>query len=220
MYDYQLPNRPAGPRKGQLLKVSGEGEVAAKPDTASINLGVITEAKELILSQQQNSAVTAKVIQALLSLGIPQALLQTFDYRIESEYDFEQGKQIFRGYKITHILQAKVEDLSMVGKVIDTAVQNGVNNVSNVQFAVKNKQAYYEQALSLAITNATEKAKAIATTLNVTLIPTPILVVEGGPSFPPLYNQPKKYVAGVSSTHFEPGQLLIKAAIFAEFHYY
>jgi uncharacterized protein len=219
MYEYQPPNRMGQPQKRHLIKVTGDGELAVQPDTASINLGVITESKELIAAQQQNSQEAAKVSQSLLELGIAKRHLQTFDYRIESDYDFDQGKQIFRGYKITHILQVKIEDLSVIGKVVDTAVQNGVNYVSNVQFSVKNKDSFYRQALSISLINAIEKAKAIANTLKVTLIPTPILVIEGGNTIQPLFNQPGTFVKGVSSTQFEPGQLLIKANLSAEFHY-
>lgn len=220
MYEYQLPNRNGHPRKGHLIKVTGEGELAVQPDTAQVNLGVITESKELIAAQQQNSLEGSKVINSLLSLGIPENQIQSFDYRIESDYDFEQGKQIFRGYKITHILQVKVEDLALIGTVVDTAVKNGVNYVSNVQFTVKNKDSFYQQALSFALNNAIGKAKAIANTLKVTLIPTPVLVIEGGNVVQPLYNQPGTFVKGISSTQFEPGQLQVKASLTAEFNYY
>ncbi|MCM2531694.1 SIMPL domain-containing protein [Neobacillus pocheonensis] len=219
MFGYQ-PNNPKGQYHGeQLIKVSGEGELALQPDFASVNLGVITEKKELISAQQQNSIEVTKVIHSLLSLGISKDHLQTFDYRIESDYDFEQGKQIFRGYKVTHILQVKIEDLSMTGKIVDTAVQNGVNYVANVQFTSKNKNSVYQQALSIALNNAIEKAKTIAKTLNVQLIPTPTLVIEGGNMVNPLYNQPGTFVKGISSTQFEPGQILVKASVSAEFHY-
>ncbi len=219
MYNYPPPARNGQHHKSHLIKVTGEGELAIPPDSASVNLGVITEKKELSAAQQQNSEEVTKVITALLALGIPQKQLQTFDYRIESEYDFDQGKQLFRGYKITHLLQVKIEDLALVGKVVDTAVQNGANYVSNVQFTAKNKESFYLQALALALNNAIEKAKTIATTLNVTLLPTPSLVAEGVRTVQPLYHQAETFVKGVNSTQFEPGQIKVKANISAEFHY-
>jgi uncharacterized protein YggE len=220
VFNYPPPNRNGHPPKGHLIKVTGEGEIAALPDTASINLGVITENKELVASQQQNSKEISKVIQSLLLLGIPKNHLQTFDYRIESVYDYVQGKQIFRGYKITNLLKVKIEDLSMIGKIVDTAVHNGANYVSNVQFTLKDKESFYQQALILAINNATEKAKTIAKTINVTLIPTPILVQEADTAIKPFYSHHETFVKGVTSTQIEPGELLIKANIAAEFQYY
>ncbi|MEH7301207.1 SIMPL domain-containing protein [Neobacillus drentensis] len=220
MYHYQQPNRGGGHHKGQhLIKVTGEGELAVQPDLGSVNLGVITEGKELIPAQQQNAIQSTKVIQSLVELGIPQTHIQTFDYRIESDYDYEQGKQIFKGYKVTHILQVKIEDLTMIGKVVDNAVQNGVNYVSNIQFTVDNKDPYYQRALVMAVNNAIGKAKTIADSINVTLIPTPSLIVEGSSPIHPYSYQPETMVKAMSTTPLEPGQIKIKANISAEFHY-
>ena len=219
MYPYPVPTRNGLHPKGHLIKVIGEGELLLSPDSASVNLGVITEMKELIPAQQQNSAAVTKVINAIKTLGIPQNLIQTSDYRTETEYDYEQGKQLFRGYKVTHLLQVKMEELSLVGKVVDTAVQNGANFVSNVQFSLKNKDGYYLQALALALNNASEKAKTIATTIHATLNPTPASVVESGSSVQPIHYQADALAKGFSSTPIEPGQLKIKAVISAEFHY-
>ncbi|MCL6571421.1 MAG: SIMPL domain-containing protein [Bacillus sp. (in: Bacteria)] len=219
MDEYTLPNRNGLQQKNHLIRVSGEGEMAIQPDSATVNLGVITENKELIISQQQNSHEVTKVINSLVELGIPRNQLQTFDYRIESNYDFEQGKQIFRGYKITHILQVKIDDLSRIGNIVDFAVQNGVNYVSNVQFIVKNKEPLYQQALILALNNARDKARTIAGTLRVTLLPTPNVIIEGGDTTQPFINQSGTFVKATSSTQFEPGQLVVKARISADFHY-
>ncbi|QIZ09855.1 SIMPL domain-containing protein [Priestia megaterium] len=219
MYNYHPLNRNGLPPKDYLIKVSGEGEMAIQPDSASVNLGIITESKQVITAQQQNSLEVTKVIDSLISLGITKNNIQTFDYRIESDYDYDQGKQIFRGYKISHILQVKIEDLSIIGKVVDTAVQNGVNYVSNVQFTVKDKESFYKQVLVMAVNNAIERAKTIAGTLNVSLIPTPRLIIEGGRTVQPVINQPGAFVKGASSTQIEPGQITVKADVIAEFHF-
>jgi uncharacterized protein YggE len=186
MYIQNPGDRNTINQRNNLIKVRGEGELAVQPDTASVNLGVVTESKELISAQQENSTIGNKVIDSLLALGIDRNQIQTFDYRIEPVYDYEEGKQIFRGYKITHILQVKMDDLSMIGNVVDTAVQNGANYVANIQFTTKYKDAYYQQALVMALNNASSKAKTIAATLRVTLNPTPILVTEGGDTLQPL----------------------------------
>jgi uncharacterized protein len=203
-----------------LIKVRGEGEIAVQPDIASVNLGVVTEGKELIVAQQQNSVAANKVIDTLTRLGIDSNQIQTFDYRIEPDYEYDQGKQIFRGYKITHILDIKIDDLNIIGKVVDTAVQNGANYVANIQFTTKYKETYYQQALTYALNNAGNKAKTIANTLRVTLNPTPILVVEGGEMIQPIELQQVAFAKAVNSTQIQPGQLIIKASISADFNYH
>ncbi|MFP7297693.1 SIMPL domain-containing protein [Neobacillus niacini] len=202
-----------------MLKVTGEGEINVQPDTASVNLGVVTESKELISAQAQNSIVGNKLIDSLIALGIDRNQIQTFDYRIEPNYDYDQGKQIFRGYKVTHILEVKIDDLSIIGKVVDTAVQNGANYVANIQFTTRFKDSYYQQALVLALNNASSKAKTIANTIRVSLNPTPILVTEGTEQIQPFELQQVASAKGFSSTQILPGQLLIKASVAAEYKY-
>jgi uncharacterized protein len=207
-------------QRSYLIKVRGEGEIAVQPDTATVNLGVVTESKELIEGQKQNSMDANKVIDSLIRLGIDRNQIQTFDYRIESDYDYDQGKQIFRGYKITHILQVKIEDLNIIGKVVDTAVENGANYVANVQFTTRYKESYYQQALTMALNNASNKAKTIANTLRVTLNPTPILVIEGSNTIQPYESQQFALAKVSSTTQIQPGQLIIKASVAAEYKYH
>ncbi|MEH7120543.1 SIMPL domain-containing protein [Neobacillus vireti] len=220
MYPYHVPSRNGLHPKGHVIKVMGEGELVLPPDKASVSLGVITEMKELMNAQKQNSVEITKIINAVKALGIPQNSIQTSDYRIETEYDYEQGKQLFRGYKVTHILLVKLEELSLVGSVVDTAVQNGANFVSNIQFSLKNKNDFYLQALALALNNASEKAKTIAATLQVTLNPAPISIVESSPSVQPIHYPAETLVKGFSSTPIEPGQLKVNAVVSTEFHYH
>jgi uncharacterized protein len=207
-------------QQNNLIKVRGEGEITVQPDTASVNIGVVTEGKELIGAQQQNSMAANKVIDSITKLGIDRNQIQTLDYRIESDYDYDQGKQIFRGYKITHNLQVRIEDLSIIGKVVDTAVQNGANYVANVQFTTRYKESYYQQALTVALNNASNKAKTIANTIRVTLNPTPILVTEGGEMIQPIEIQQAAFTKAASSTQIQPGQLIIKASIAADYRYH
>lgn len=220
MYIQHPGDRNTLSQRNNIIKVKGEGEIAVQPDTASVNLGVVTESKELIGAQQQNSIVGNKVIDSLIALGIDRNQIQTFDYRIEPDYDYDQGKQIFRGYKVTHILEVKIDDLSIIGKVVDTAVQNGANYVANVQFTTRYKDSYYQQALVMALNNASSKATTIANTLRVTLNPTPILVTEGTDVIQPFESQQVAFAKGVSSTQILPGQLLIKASVSADFKYH
>jgi uncharacterized protein len=221
MYIQSPGERNIQPQRSNVIKVRGEGELAVKPDTATVNLGVTTEGKELISAQQQNSTIGSKIIDSLVALGIDKNQIQTFDYRIESDYEYDQGKAIFRGYKVTHILQVRIDDLAIVGTVVDTAVKNGANYAANIEFTTKYKDVYYQQSLALALKNANAKATTIANTIRVTLNPTPILVTEGGDTFQPFEGSQLTFAkAGVSPTQIEPGQLLIKAHVIAEYKYH
>lgn len=220
MYIQNPGSLTAMSQQKNLIKVRGEGEITVQPDTASLNLGVVTDGKELIGAQQQNSITANKVIDSLIRSGVNRNQIQTFDYRIEPVYDYDQGTQIFRGYKITHILQVKIEDLTIIGKVVDTAVQNGANYAANVQFTTRYKESYYQQALSIALNNASSKAETITNTLRVSLNPTPIRVIEGGDIVQPYETHQLAFAKGISNTPIQPGELIIKASVSAEYNFH
>ncbi|WP_316569656.1 SIMPL domain-containing protein [Neobacillus sp. YIM B06451] len=203
---------------GKIIRVKGEGMVTTRPDLATVVIGVSTEQKDVAAGQQQNARDSSRVVNALLGLGIPTGNIRTFDYRIESMYDFKEGMQIFRGYKITHLLQVKVTDLEKAGTVIDTAVRNGANYVSDIHFTASKQEAYYKEALTLAVQNAYEKAKTIGMALGVKLNPVPVSVIEGNDFPRPVTEYHTPMVKGISTTQIQPGKLTIEAAVISEYH--
>jgi uncharacterized protein YggE len=220
MFYQQQPINAPNYLQPYLIEVVGNSEMTVSPDMGTINLGVMTENRDLLPAQQQNSLTMNNVIGSLASNGIPKEKMRTFDYRIDTEYDFVEGKQIFRGYKVTNLLQVTIDDLSKIGKVVDDAVNHGANYIANVQFSLKNQAAQYQKVLSMAIKDAANKANEIANTLKVHLQPIPVLVIEAARTDQPLPSLGGTYVKGLSTTTFEPGQLMIKAKILAHFRYY
>ncbi len=75
-------------------------------------------------------------------------------------------------------------DLAQTGLIIDTAVQNGANHISNIVFTLSDDHRYYRQALQLAIQNAYQKAQTMTQTIRVQLFPVPFHITELMPSRP------------------------------------
>lgn len=206
--------------KTNRMTVTGEGTVSATPDQAIITIGVINEGQNLSAAQKENADKTAAVIQGMLSLGISQSDIQTSSYRIDPQYNYENGQQIFRGYRVEHQLQVTVKDIRKTGQVIDTAVASGANSVSSIQFTVSNPDAFYNQALTLAIQNAQQKAITMARTLGVTLQPVPVVVQEISQQLPP---RPIPFQAAMlaqsAETPIQPGENRITATVKVEYTY-
>jgi uncharacterized protein len=213
------PSRPWIRSKLNVIKVSGEGLVSVQPDRAVVTLGVITENKNLSTSQKENAETTTKVMGALLNLGIPKENIKTVEYRVEPQYDYENGKQILRGYKTTHLLQVTLDHLTQAGPAIDAAVSQGANSVSNIEFTLAHPEYYYQQALALALINGHQKALTISRTLGVTLNPIPQFVMETTQQPSPL-PRPTVYFARSEGTPIEPGKLQINAAVRVEYSYF
>ena len=217
MFDRNPANNPSA--KNRVIEVFGEGAVLVAPDEAIIRLGVISEGVELTETLNQNSAALTHVIQALRDLGIMKEQIQTDEYRIDLQYDFQDGQQQFRGYRVTNLIKVTVADVTKVGLVVDRAVQQGANTVSSIQFSLKDLASFYNQALVLAYREVQDKAMTLASAAGVSLNQIPFSITElTAQRQPPIPFETTAKIQSVS-TPIEAGQLEVKAQIVAKFSY-
>jgi uncharacterized protein YggE len=216
-YDYNLDDYDSA-KYGNKLKVFGKGILSVKPDVAEVVLGIITENIQLEVAQQENANITQQVINSIEEIGVLPKNIQTQNYSIRSNYDYINGKQIFRGYEVSNNLKVIITNINSAGEIIDTAVKNGANNVSGINFIVSDQTKYYYEALRLATTDAQNKASVIANKLSVRLniIPIQINEIDKG-TITPLGVMTLKQASG--STPIEAGENTITADIEAVFIY-
>jgi uncharacterized protein YggE len=207
--------------KPNIMRVSGEGKIAGQPNQSIVTLGVSTEDQELKKAQENNAQAIANIKVALNNIGILDQQIRTADFSIFPQYDFVDGKQVFRGYKVEHVLGITVDNIENTGLVVDTAVDSGANLVRGITFEMESHSLYYQQALTLAVMDAYKKAETIAAALKVQLVGTPLSVTEGAFDFErPVPFQPAAFVKSEASTPIQPGTIDITSRVTAEFMYY
>lgn len=203
----------------RVITVIGSGEVEVQPNYVQLQIEVRTEGEEVQLAQQENATIMSRVIESLLVQGIPREHIQTAAFNVFPQYDFIEGKQIFRGYEVTNALTVKINDVDKTGLVIDTAVASGANSISSIQFGLDNPELTYQQALQRALQNAQTKAQTIAQTMQLSLHPQPISIVEEQQQ-----NGPERYkmLAMASSqpgTPIEQGEISISATVTVKYQF-
>lgn len=218
MMYYPYENQYHDPNKQRVMTVIGNGQLSVRPDTVHIQLEVVTNSDSVQEAQQENAERTTKVIQALTQLGIPQENIQTAAFTIQPLYDFQDGTQIFKGYEVTHTLSITHTQIENAGQIIDVAVQEGVNRISNIEFTVDSYQKYEDEVLQLAVFDAQQKAKAIADSLNVTVDLVPLKVIEQS-GYESISQQTFVKMDSGTTTPIEPGQIIFQATLEVEFQY-
>ena len=218
MYYPQMMFQPFGvsPRE---ITVTGTGEIAAQPDYAQVQIEVRNEGNNVSAVQQENAVLMNRVIESLLELNIPREAIQTTVYAIFPNYDFIEGRQVLRGYEVQNGVTVKITSISLVGTVIDTAVKNGANHVSAIQFKMANVDAHYRQALQLAMKDAMAKAKSIAEMIHVDLKYIPVEVVEEPNTAEPVPYRSLQLSSQQNVTPIEPGMMPVTATVRVKFRY-
>lgn len=200
------------------LNLRGQGTVSVKPDIAYITIGVETRGRDLKQVQEENALKSNAIINGLINMGIQERDIQTNSYIISPEYDFIEGKQVFRGYRVINTLKVTVRNIAMAGAVIDSAVENGANVASNIEFGISEPTKYYNHALNIAIEDALRKAQEIGRRFNYHINSNPIKITEESYGISPAAES-KTFQAASEATPIKGGTIEINAAITAVFCY-
>jgi len=202
-----LVGPPSTPEQ-KTISVSGIGTVSMTPDIGWFTASVVTQAGTAAEAEQQNNDAMAKVISALMNAGIAEKDLETTDFSLSSIYQEakEPGKMpILVGYSVRHTIRVTVNDVKLVGKMLDLAISNGANEMGGVYFGLSNAKAEQAQteALGLAVKDASNKARAIADAMGTSLVGP--VSVSLGYYYEPVRADYKQ--AEASQVSIQPGQL-------------
>ncbi len=217
MMNYGPFNPNIYPRCHGAMRINGVGILNVEPNMATVILGVITENISLEVAQKENALKSMSLIKQLYEMNIPKEKIKTVSYDIQPQYDFIDGKQVFRGYRVANMLSVTIKDLTTIGEVIDKSTASGANSVSNITFSVDNPSLYYNKALNLAITNAITKATDASNKLGVNLNKIPYKIIEE--SYSTINGDISLLKFNAVSTPILPGEINITAKIQAIFSY-
>lgn len=153
------------------ISVGGEGVVEASPDSATISVGVVSRSNDATKVQADNARIATNVINSIAALNIERKNIRTGNYNFRQVYRYdEKGNSISDGYEVTNTVTIFVSDLNKVGKVIDVALSNGANQVNSLNFGIRDKEKFQNEALRLAVRDAQKKAEIVAAELGKVIV--------------------------------------------------
>lgn len=195
------------------IRVTAEATIAARPDQAQVDVGVVAQAQTAQMAAAQNSRQLDAVLAALRKALGAAADVRTAGYSLQPIYRREGGAATITGYTATNTIQVRTDDLGAVGRVIDTAMQAGANQIARLQFTLKDERAAQAEALRQAAVKARAQAEAVAGALGLKIVRV-LSAVEGGPEVRPVVRamamQPEALGA---PTPVEPGTIEVRATV-------
>lgn len=179
------------------ISVGSVGEIKVSTDRAKVHISVQTKATTAAAAAADNAARQKAVIDALRGLGLRQDQISTVGYNVMPEQRYEPNREpVVIGYNVTNTILVDVTDLSMVGRVIDTAISKGANMISSLEFYASNTDAARRQAIAQAIQKAKADAEAAAAAAGGSIAG--LLEVNVGAYFPP--PRPVEYAVKLESS--------------------
>lgn len=188
-----------------VLTVSGEGKSLRTPDIAMFTAGVTTQGKSAAEALSSNSTAMDRVISQLRAAGIAGRDIQTSNLNVEPLYSDpnrdaamaarygarpyvppapEASLPKIIGYRATNSVSVRQRDLRNFGKVIDTLVAAGANQVYGPSFTMIDPEPALDQARVQAVQKAKDRAQLYAKAAGLKIVRV-LSISEGGGYFGP-----------------------------------
>lgn len=156
----------------QLINVSGTGSVSLQPDIVKISIGFDTQNEDVQEAINENTQKVESVKTALFAEGLTDGDIKTTGYSLYSSPKYYRDTTAAPDeyiYTVNYYLEITLNDLSKLNLILDTAVNNGANNISGITYDSTERTTAYDEARDLAIDDGYAKAEKIAEKLGVTL---------------------------------------------------
>ncbi|MEK7460183.1 MAG: SIMPL domain-containing protein [Patescibacteria group bacterium] len=184
------------------IAVSGESEVYATPDIATITFSVREESKKLADAQDKVNKKVQTALAEVRKAGVAEKDIKLQNYSSYPKYEWTPGnvscmgldcppaypgKQVLMGYEVSQSVIITVRNLDAVNALVDGLGTAGVTDMQGPNFAIDKKDALEAEARKQAIDKARAKAEVLADDLGVTLVRV-VSFSEGGNY--PIYGRP------------------------------
>ena len=206
----QERNRPRTP----AITVTGEALISTEPDQAQLDIGVVIQARTAP-DAKENAARLSRVLSEVKKLLDKTDEVKTSGYSLTPVYRYPQGgKPEIVGYNASNTVRIKTTNLDLVGRLIDSAMQAGANNVNRLVFTLRDEQSAQLEALRAASLKARTKADAIAAALGLKIVRI-TSITEGERSIQPVFRQvtAMRAEAAPAQTPVEPGTVDVHSTV-------
>ncbi|HYI08650.1 MAG TPA: SIMPL domain-containing protein [Thermoanaerobaculia bacterium] len=154
---------PRDPGLPETISVSGNGKSNVTPDRFTFTVGVQTVANTVDEAVTQNNKRVAAVIAALKAAGARDQDIQTSNFNIWPQQDYQEGRlPRILGYQVTNNVTVRSAKVADAGRLLGVGIGAGVNTSSGINFEVSDPARGRDQGLSAAFDDARAKAALLA----------------------------------------------------------
>ena len=200
---------------GTRLDITATGEVTRVPDVAIISAGVVSRAATASAAIQDAANRIDRVLAALKRAGVADRDMQTGSISLNPEYRYPENQSPqLTGYTASNTLTIRFRDIRSSGKILDTLVAEGANQINGPNLTIDKPEAVLDQARANAIAIGRARADLYARSLGMRLVRVVSVSENGGYAVPPPAPPPMMMAAqSRASTTIEPGEQKLQVSV-------
>jgi uncharacterized protein YggE len=162
-----------------LITVSGQAELRVPPDEIVFTLSVESVDKEMLAAKKKTDDSVREVLSIARKNNVRDEDVQTSYISVEPKYniddlDYEQRRGVkreFVGYQVSKTISVRLRDIAKFDGLLSDVLKAGVTRVRNVEFRDSQLRKHRDQARTMAIKAAQEKAKMLASDIGQSIGP-------------------------------------------------
>lgn len=202
----------------RTINVSGQGDIQAEPDRASLTLGVESRKPKLEEARAEVSKAVDAALKLTRDLKIDPKHVRTTRINVQPEYNWDNNareRQLI-GYYVSRQVEVDLRDLDKLGQLLERAVDLGINQIGDPQLDSSKRRELERKALAEAIHDARLNAEAVAQAAGARLGPPRTISASSGFVPPPMPMRAKAMVAmeaADASQSYQSGQMGFTATV-------
>jgi hypothetical protein len=151
--------------RGTVLNVNAEGISEARPDMATITLGVVTQSRTAEAALAENGERMARLLEVLQREGVAERDIQTDSVSVR-----QQRQRTATNYQASNAVRIRVRVIETTGRVLDAIVAAGGNRVERIVLSHQEPLAQLDMARQSAVAEARRRAEIYAAALGLRVV--------------------------------------------------
>jgi uncharacterized protein YggE len=144
------------------IHVQGRGVVEVEPDMGYVRLHVRREGENAASLQRDMDTVVDGILKLARRLDIAERDVTATAISIQPRYRRRDNEPVIDGLTATRTISVTLRDLGSFGDLMTESLEAGVNNVEPIQLDSSARDELEDEALALAMADATRLADEIA----------------------------------------------------------
>ncbi len=196
--------------EGTTLTVNAQGFVLAKPDMATVVLGVVTEDVTATGALAQNAERMNRLVSALRSARVAERDIQTSRITVGPRYANHPYRIV--GYGASNSVNVRVRNLDQIGRLVDAAAAAGGNTVERIAFAHSDPTPHLDSARRNAALEARRRADLYAQALDMRVVRVKSVMEQGYYGSDEIVVTGSR-VSGAEPTPIAPGEIASRVSL-------
>jgi uncharacterized protein YggE len=153
---------PAAAQSTPTISITGDAEIRVVPDEVVLSLGVETFDRVLKTARTDNDERVRRAIAVAKAHGVAGDRIQTDYIGIEPRHRSSEVAFELLGYAVRKTIVIRLRDVAKFEALLADALDAGVTHVHGIEFRSTDLRRHRDQARSLAMKAAREKAELLA----------------------------------------------------------